>query len=466
MKSFRIKVVIRVLLLAITIFLLFYLYQQGVFAATLIIISVIVALQIISLIRFVETTNRELSKFFLSVKHSDFSQSFLKQDLGPTFNELSNSLSNVINQFQIARSEKEEHFQYLQTIVKHIGTGMISFRDNGQIELMNDAAKELLGTSEIKNIQSLSAYNENFVQTLKNIKSGERELLKIETDKKIIELSLFATEFKLRNTRFTLVTLQDISSELERERLSSELEIARQVQRRLLPTSNPNVKGYSIAGLCIPANEVGGDYYDFIQIDENKLGFVIADVSGKGLPAAFYMTLTKGIFQSFAKSKLSPKEVLIKINSLLYSTIERGSFVTMFYGVLDISSGKFQLARAGHEPAIFVSEKEKQTTFIRPQGLGLGLEDGHVFAQSIVETELQLNDGDLLFFYTDGFTDARNRLSEEFGKDSILSLMNRVNGLSSEDLVRAVSNEISNYSRGVPQFDDMTFIAVKTDNKS
>lgn len=466
MKSFRIKIIIRILLLSSSIFLLFYLNQQGIFAATIFILAAITILQVIFLIRFVETTNRELSKFFLSIKHSDFSQSFLKKNLGPTFNELSNSFSNVINQFQLARSEKEEHFQYLQTIVKHIATGMISFRENGNIELINDAAKKIFGINDVKNIQSLSSFNNEIVNVLQNTKPGEKALIKVETPEQVLDLSLFATEFKLRGEKFRLVSLQDISIELERERLSSEIEIARQVQRKLLPTSNPSVQGFSIAGLCIPAKEVGGDYYDFIELGNNRLGIVIADVSGKGLPAAFYMTLTKGIFQSYAKSIESPKEVLIKVNSLLYNIIERGSFVTMFYGVLNKSTGNILLARAGHEPAIFVNTNGQQTSFLRPQGIGLGLEDGHVFSKNIVEAEIQLNKGDLLFFYTDGFSDARNRLSEEFGQNRITKLLNSVGKMTASELVLKVTEEIFNYSQGAAQFDDMTFIAIKSEKQN
>lgn len=466
MKSFRVKVILRVILLTFSIFLLFYLNQYGSFMATSVIILFLIILQVITLIRFVEKTNRELSKFFLSVKHSDFSQSFLNKNLGPSFSELSNSLSNVLSQFQQARSEKEEHFQYLQTIVKHIGTGMISFRDNGQVELINNAAKDLFGLNDLKNIQSLSSYNSELVTVLQKIEPGERALVKVENKNQIRELSLFATEIKLRGEKFTLVSIQDISSELERERLASELSIARQVQRKLLPTSDPSVNGFSIAGLCIPANEVGGDYYDFIELGGNKLGMVIADVSGKGLPAAFYMTLTKGIFQSFAKSFQSPKEVLIKVNSLLFNTIERGSFVTMFYAVLDKNSNKITLARAGHEPAIFVNSETEKTVFLRPPGIGLGLEDGNVFANSIIDTEIFLNNGDLLFLYTDGFIDSRNKMNQEFGQTNIISLLNNLNKFSAQVILRSIAEEISNYSKGVPQFDDMTFIAVKSENQS
>jgi sigma-B regulation protein RsbU (phosphoserine phosphatase) len=138
----------------------------------------------------------------------------------------------------------------------------------------------------------------------------------------------------------------------------------------------------------------------------------------------------------------------------------------MFYAVLDKNSNKITLARAGHEPAVFINSSAGQTVFLRPQGIGLGLEDGNVFAKSIINTELQLNAGDLLFLYTDGFNDSRNKMSQEFGQTSIINLLTKLNKFSAQEIVANVADEISKYSKGVPQFDDMTFIAVKSENQN
>jgi len=307
MKKFHFSLIIRVLILTASIFLLAYIYFNYHLLATLFIVSAIIILQVYLLIRYVNTTNYELAKFFNSVKHSDFNRVIMPKELGSSFKELNKSLSNVINQFQATRSETEEHFQYLQTVVKQVGTGLISFNAKGEITLLNDSAKKILNIPEIKNIHSLSNINQELVSSLNSIKTGEKELLKLSANGKQLNLSIYASEFKLRGEMYKLVSLYDIRIELERERLSQELEIARQLQLRLLPGTNPEIPGYIIQGFCLPAKEVGGDYYDFIELADNKIGIVIADVSGKGLPAAIYMTFTKGIFISFSKTDISPK---------------------------------------------------------------------------------------------------------------------------------------------------------------
>jgi hypothetical protein len=138
----------------------------------------------------------------------------------------------------------------------------------------------------------------------------------------------------------------------ERVRMSEELEIARQVQNRLLPKTSPAIPGFDIIGDCIPAKETGGDYFDFIELDPSKWGLVIGDVSGKGVPAAIYMTLTKGIVQSHADDFISPSDVLKKVNDLLYRTIEKDYFVSLFYSVLDVKHHTLTYARAGHDPVL------------------------------------------------------------------------------------------------------------------
>src|SRR5690606_4425591 len=136
----------------------------------------------------------------------------------------------------------------------------------------------------------------------------------------------------------------------ERQRLQRELEIARDVQMSFLPKSTPDFSGLDIASQCIPAHEVGGDYYDFVKLDKNRLGIIIGDVSGKGTEAAFYMTLTKGFLKALSRSSDSPAAVLSNMNELFYENVERGTFISMIYGIFDIEKNALKLARAGHNP--------------------------------------------------------------------------------------------------------------------
>jgi len=409
-------------------------------------------------------TNYELSKFFNSVKYSDFSRVIMPKKLGSSFKELNNSLSNVIKQFQTTRSETEEHFQYLQTVVKQVRMGLISFNENGDITLFNESARKILATHELKNIQSLSDISKELVVSLKSIKAGEKELLKLVKEGEQIHLSIFASEFRLRGEMHKLVSLQDISSELERERLHNEFEIARDVQFKMLPKENPVIPGYLISSMCIPALEVGGDYYDFIKLAENKIGIVIADVAGKGLPAAIYMTLTKGAFQSSTGLSDSPKEVLTKLNSLIYDTIDRGNFITMFYAVLDYENDKLTFARAGHEPIIHFNNKEEKLSLLKTGGIGLGLEEGKIFYESLEEKEINVLPGDTLLFFTDGLTDSKNERNSDFSMNNFLDIIKKYDSKSlsiqPSELLDTIVNEIQSFRNNTPQYDDITTIAI------
>ena len=379
-------------------------------------------------------------------------------------------MSNVITQFQTTRSETEEHFQYLQTVVKQVGTGLISFNENGDITLFNESAKKILNTHELKNIHSFSDISKDLVVSLNSIKTGEKELLKLSTDGRQIHLSIFASEFKLRGKMYKLVSLQDISSELERERLHNELEIARDVQFKMLPKENPVIPGYLISSMCIPALEVGGDYFDFIKLDENKIGIVIADVAGKGLPAAIYMTLTKGAFQSYTGLSDSPKEVLTKLNSLIYDTIERGSFITMFYAVLDYENDKLTFARAGHEPVIYFNNKKEKLSLLKPGGIGLGLEEGKIFSESLEENEINVLDGDSFLFFTDGLTDSKNEKNSDFAMNNLLDVIkeyeNKSLYIQPGKLLDKLTSEIKSFRNNIAQYDDMTAIVINKKHSS
>ena len=284
---------------------------------------------------------------------------------------------------------------------------------------------------------------------------------KLSSNGKEMNLSIYASEFKLRGDMYKLVSLQDIRNELERERLGRELEIARQLQLRLLPEKNPSVEGYTIQGFCLPAKEVGGDYYDFIELADNKLGIVIGDVAGKGLPAAIYMTLTKGIFLSFAKTNVSPKEALIKVNQLLYQSLRRGSFVTMCFAVLDNQKNELTIARAGHEPLLYTSDDNSEIKEIKPKGIGLGLEEGKIFESSFEEQTIKLNEKDLIIFYTDGVSDSRDSSLNNYGIKRIKDFITKNKDLPVTQLVTETIHDVRSFSGNAPQYDDMTLIAVK-----
>ncbi|MDW7679614.1 MAG: SpoIIE family protein phosphatase, partial [bacterium] len=247
----------------------------------------------------------------------------------------------------------------------------------------------------------------------------------------------------------------------ERERILRELEIARNVQASFLPRKKPSIGGIDVASLCIPATEVGGDYFDFIELDDGKLGVVIGDVSGKGISAAFHMTLTKGFLKSQAKTSLSPREVLIHLNELFYENVERGTFISMIYGIFDVNNNKFTFARAGHNPLLLKKCEQNDVEILCPKGLALGLEKGSLFNQLIEEYSVNIHSKDIFMFYTDGFSEAMNNKNEEFGEDRLQILFNNTISLSAESIITEIKSQIFSFVEKAPQHDDMTMIIVK-----
>ena len=247
----------------------------------------------------------------------------------------------------------------------------------------------------------------------------------------------------------------------ERVRMAKELEIARSVQMSLLPKADPRIEGYDIAGICVPALEVGGDYFDFISLGGRKIGIAVGDVSGKGVPAAIYMTLTKGILQSHAEDAVSPRAVLSKVNNLMYRTIERNSFVSMLYAVLDPPARTIRFARAGQCPLILSQRETGGGTFLSPRGMALGLEVGTVFDSVIEEQEVALKQGETLVFYTDGFTEAMDNNDQEYGEHRLEASIARHRHLPAADMIRTLCDDVRQFTGGHPQHDDMTMVIVK-----
>jgi len=316
---------------------------------------------------------------------------------------------------------------------------------------------------QLRHLKMLDKIDPQLSEIIEKLQPGETTLIKIEKNGENIHLAVTATQFKLLNKSYTLLSLQDIKSEIERERMSKELEIARQIQQRLFPRENPKIPGFDIAGYCIPAQEVGGDYYDFIPDEQGKLGIVIGDVSGKGLPASIYMTLTKGIFQSHAHEQIHPKDLLSSINRFMYQSVEKNVFITLYFAVLDPISKEFTLARAGHLPALHYQQSQNSLTLLEPKGIGVGLEKGEIFDKNIDSIKLTLQSGDWVIFYTDGFSEAMNINKKEYGDRRLRNFVNDHLNASAESLIHALVTNVNEFTAGAPMKDDMTIIAIKVE---
>ncbi|MFQ5636771.1 MAG: SpoIIE family protein phosphatase [bacterium] len=247
----------------------------------------------------------------------------------------------------------------------------------------------------------------------------------------------------------------------EQERVKKELEIAREVQNKLLPVSMPVFPGFKFEGVCIPALEVGGDYFDFFTIDDSeKLGIVISDVSGKGTSASFYMAEIKGMMSTLVSVYESPKQLLEVLNKRLFNSFDSKVFATMIYGVLDVSRRTFTFVRAGHDSLLHLSALG-QCKLMTPSGIGLGLDSGDLFSQYLEECVLQIGRGDNLLLFTDGITESMNRKKELFGEERLLSSL-QGNGASFDAarIREKVFAEIETFVGETQQHDDLTMVVV------
>jgi serine phosphatase RsbU (regulator of sigma subunit) len=249
-----------------------------------------------------------------------------------------------------------------------------------------------------------------------------------------------------------------ITKSIERERLVREMMLAQEMQRKLLPQNLPSVLPVDMDAVSIPAFEVGGDYYDFRQIDAHRVGIVVGDVSGKGLSAAFYMSEVKGIFQALSPLYPSPRELMIKANEVLAGSIDKHSFISLIYAVLDLSSGVLTLARAGHCPMLHVSDGVGR--YIRPPGMGLGLSRDAIFAQTMEESAVTLRPGDVCVLYTDGVTEAR-RGEEEFGYDRLLEEVTRAAAADAATLKEEILSSVRRHVEHQANEDDLTIVVLK-----
>ena len=238
-NRFRIAITWRVILLALTVLLLFVLLETERYRFSAIIIGLLVILEIVLLIRYVEQTNRKLTQFFQSIRHADFSSSFSDPGLGKSFEDLSREFNQVIEAFRKYRTEKEESFNYLQTVIQHVSIGILVFRRDGQVDVFNQAIKKMLKIKKLRNIHDLSEAKEDLPQTLMNLKAGDSTLIKVFSESELLQLSIIATEFRMRGEDYILVSIQDISTELDEKEIESWQKMIRVLTHEIMNSITP-----------------------------------------------------------------------------------------------------------------------------------------------------------------------------------------------------------------------------------
>jgi len=260
---------------------------------------------------------------------------------------------------------------------------------------------------------------------------------------------------------FALYNATIYSMANEKKRLDHDLEIARDIQRILLPSEAPAIDGFQISGINVPARQVSGDYFDYIQVDQDRLGVAIADVSGKGVPASLIMAICRSVLRAEAARNPSPADVLRKVNRQLYPDIKEDMFISMAYLILGHQQDGVTLARAGHDAPLWYKRQSQTVMPVKSPGMVVGIDSGSVFDRLTVDFAVPLERNDCLVLYTDGVTETLNSEGDEFGVDRMMQSVRASANDSAQAIVKRIIEDVREFTGSVPQNDDMTLIAIR-----
>jgi len=243
---------------------------------------------------------------------------------------------------------------------------------------------------------------------------------------------------------------------IEKQRLETQLEVARQVQLELLPGRDPQLESFDISAYNFPTEEVSGDYYDWVRIYDDQIGIVIADVSGKGVPAALLMAFLRASLRAATHIGYAPHISMSKVNYLLWESIERNQFVTAFYGILDATNRTLAYSNAGHNPPLLM-KVDGTVRFEDRGGVPLGMfRDSRYY--EYFET---IEPGEVFVLYTDGVTEAMNSTDEEYGRDRLVTAVRACRELPARDMIDFIHRDLTAWTEGRGAHDDVTFFIIK-----
>jgi serine phosphatase RsbU (regulator of sigma subunit)/HAMP domain-containing protein len=402
------------------------------------------------------------------------------RDLGFTFEleKISSLITERIAQalnsrqayFLLREKEQASHFDLVVAYPEKINRKIILTRSQQLCDLALKNRKPLTGKDFeahpelLSQLGELKSINENALICPLIIKDKVPGILILSESKK--DKSYMESEINFLNTLIAQgsVAIENamLYEELtEQERLKHELEIARKVHLSLLPQKNPQISGLDIDGICIPAMEVGGDYYDYFVLDDHTLGIVVADVTGKGTSAAFYMAVVKGIMLSLVPIYSSPGQLLRELNRRLFGIMDRKVFITMIYATVDMRKKVIKFARAGHNALIMRNSKNAKIECLTPKGIGLGLAHNGLFDQHISEQKIDFQPGDMFLFYTDGISEAMNEQLEEFGEHRLVEIVAQLKDRTANHIREGIIRAVNQFVQDAPQHDDITLVTLK-----
>ncbi len=250
---------------------------------------------------------------------------------------------------------------------------------------------------------------------------------------------------------------------VEQERLQKEMQVAQEIQHALLPRRFPEIEGYDIATIYRAAKDVGGDYFDFVQIDGDTLGIIVADVSGKGVPGSLVMTMIRTALRLESRGNFSPTNILSSVNHFVADDVKKGMFITIFLITLDSQNRTISYASAGHNPMILYRKDSDACYFLNTRGmpLGISLPEGVTFEKSLQADKVKLKKDDMLVVYTDGITEAMNKVGAQYGNDRLIEFIKKNSEVSPEEFTRKLDDDINRFTAGAPQNDDITLVVIK-----
>jgi len=241
-----------------------------------------------------------------------------------------------------------------------------------------------------------------------------------------------------------------------RERLETEVQLARQIQQTFIPSELPSFPSWQLAARWRTARQVGGDFYDVIELPNRKLGLFIADVADKGMPAALFMALTRTLVRAAVIETESPAAALRRVNDLLLPDTRQGMFVTAIYGVLDLDSHKFTYVNAGHNPPLWVSRANSKVQKLTRTGIALGVME----QPNMSEETIEFAAGDFILLYTDGLSEAFSADDEMFGEVRLIEAIQTVEAVPAEDILSILEDRLNEFIGDTPLGDDLTMLVV------
>lgn len=247
----------------------------------------------------------------------------------------------------------------------------------------------------------------------------------------------------------------------EQERIKHELEIARKIQLASLPENPPQIKNLDISGMSVPAYEVGGDFFDYLSKDDNKVDIIVGDVSGKGTSAALHMSKAQGIIRTVYEFTDGPKNILVRTNDLIQKYLDKNSFISVLAAEIDTNQKVLKLARAGHNPMYYYNSEKSLVEKVQPKGIGLGMAKSKIFSNNLDEIQMPIHHGDAFLFISDGVVEARNKQREEYNESRLVSAFNENIACPAKEIRSRIILDVNEFCGNTSQYDDFTLVIVK-----